>query len=86
MEIFKSLKSYLLKRKLDQKPVTPEGICPNCWGHQEFEGDFLSDLDLAGINNKNLDQNKGWIVAYAEEHLSKIFLKNEKCEVCSVRH
>ena len=41
MSIVENLKNYFkLKSKGETTLKAPEGICPNCWGKQEWEGDF----------------------------------------------
>ena len=41
MNIFENIKNYFTA-KLEGKETekTPEGICPNCWGKQEWDGEF----------------------------------------------
>ncbi len=56
------------------KTNPPEGYCPNCWGTQEYEGEFYKAIKNEGINVNNIEQKKGWIQAYAAENLSGIRL------------
>lgn len=79
MTIFESLKAYFTK---DEKH-TPENYCPNCWGKQEYGGEFYDAVKNEGIDVNNMDQHKGWIQEYAEKNLVGIKLKkNPEGYVC----
>jgi len=45
--------------------VTSQIECPNCWGWQEYENQVFESSDQEKIDLHNIDQKKGWIVAYA---------------------
>lgn len=72
------------KNPNNNQTKSPEGFCPNCWGRQEYGGNFYQALKSETI--KDLEQRKGWITSYAEHHLKGIYLKpkNETliCNVC----
>lgn len=34
--------------------LTPEGICPNCWGKQEWDGEYYEFMN--GSANKKRDE------------------------------
>lgn len=84
--------SNLLKKKADgNKNVALEGFCPNCWGKQEYEGEFYKAVEKEQIDLNNVSERKGWIQAYAMEHLEGIKLeKTEKghyeCQICKVSY
>lgn len=41
MSRIQSLKKYFIAKDTgNTSENAPEGICPNCWGKQEWEGDF----------------------------------------------
>ncbi|MGB0870080.1 MAG: hypothetical protein ACPG6V_03945 [Flavobacteriales bacterium] len=68
----------------------PEGFCPNCWGHQKYEGEFLEAVEHENIDLKNLGEKKGWIQAYVSSKLDGIRLKKSKngvtCNSCSTEY
>jgi hypothetical protein len=40
--IIESIKNYFGKKlKGEETTALPEGVCPNCWGRQEWEGEFF---------------------------------------------
>ncbi len=42
MSTVENVKAYF-KKKLNKKEpgLAPEGVCPNCWGKQEWDNEFL---------------------------------------------
>lgn len=83
MSILKTIKDFL--SQTNETKTAPEGLCPNCWGRQEYEGKFYEALKNNHVDIHNLNENKGWIEKYFDENLSQIKLvKNEKDELtCS---
>lgn len=72
MTIFQKIKQLLSGKNADE---VPESYCPNCWGRQEYEGQFLQAVRQEQIDLNNIDQKKGWIDAYAVRHFEGIKLK-----------
>ena len=68
----------------------PEGVCPNCWGRQEYSGRFFDAMKNEGIDVNRLSEKKGWVQDYAEKHLAGIKLEsigNESvCPKCKVSY
>ena len=66
------------------------GICPNCWGRQEYEGQFqqfVKDQTKANINHDKAHQ-KAFIQQFVETNVTGIKLKNEgavlTCPKCNI--
>ena len=55
MILLESLKSYFVK-KMNNEPTgnSPLGICPNCWGKQQWEGEFYEFMK--GSKNEKRDE------------------------------
>lgn len=68
----------------------PEGVCPNCWGRQEYSGQFFEAMKNEGIDANNASDKKGWIQDYADKHLAGIKLENKDnelvCQKCKVTY
>ncbi len=73
MTIFQKIKQFLLGE--NNTTEAPESYCPNCWGRQEYEGEFLEAVHREQIDLNNLDQKKGWIDAYATRYFEGIKLR-----------
>ena len=88
MNIVDSLINYLRSNKSPEKGA-PEGLCPNCWGQQEYGGNFYEAVKTHGLDINKKDHDIGWIRDYAERHLNGIRLhehgKDEYvCEQCKL--
>lgn len=86
MSIAESLIDFIIHKPTNTDFKVPEDLCPNCWGSQEYEGNFYEAIKSEGIDTNNIEQKKGWIQAYAEKHLTGIQLKKKGnkliCQVC----
>lgn len=81
MTLYNTLIAFLANN--DKPEETPDGVCPNCWGRQEYQGKFFEAVKREGIDTQNITEKKGWIQAYAEQHLSGIELvKSESHNTC----
>lgn len=86
MNIFKNLKAYFFAKANNQDVgEAPEGICPNCWGKQEWEGNFYKKIKANNITPQH-DTYDSFIHKIAEK-LDKITLKDDVliCETCRMK-
>jgi len=77
MKIVDSLLRIIKKKQQTNQEDVPDGYCPNCWGTQEYGGQFFE-----AVKNNNLDINSknpdvGWVQDYANKYLLGIELKQE---------
>jgi len=88
--MFKAIKEFLKNRSEGKKVLAPEGVCPNCWGRQEYGGQFFHAMKDAGIGTHNVVEKKGWIQGYAEKNLLGISLQSHEnsleCQKCNTRY
>jgi len=88
MSLFKSIVQFLTKKEAQQ--TAPEGVCPNCWGRQEYEGQFFEAMKNEGVDVNNVSEKKGWVQDYADKHLAGIQLHQEGdgfvCAKCKVTY
>ena len=88
MDIRKALLNFIGKKEAPSTSNAPEGICPNCWGREEYGGQFYDRVKNENLNVNNSDSNVGWVAAYANKNLSGIVLKRKGngqeliCEKC----
>ena len=82
MSIISSLIELIKK---DDPKVAPEGICPNCWGRQEYGGKFYEALKQQTFDvTKIEDSTRGWIEDYVDKNLSEIKLhQNGDEQICN---
>jgi hypothetical protein len=92
MDFTTSLLNFLKKKDTPEEPAAPDGICPNCWGRDEYGGHFYARVKQENLDVNSKDSNTGWIQAYANKHLSGIALKRTGngetlvCENCKVSY
>ena len=88
MNLVKSIISFLTKK--EEKQRAPEGYCPNCWGRQEYEGQFFDAMKNEGVNVNNVSEKVGWVQDYADKHLAGIRLREEGdslvCAKCKITY
>ncbi len=90
MNLVQSLISFLKKKNTPEEMDVPAGLCPNCWGREEYSGHFYERVmrENSNINKKNM--KVGWINDYANKHLSGIALVRKGngeeliCKKCSI--
>lgn len=84
MNSLNNIIQFLRKNPNHTKEKSPEGFCPNCWGRQEYGGNFYNALKTE--SPKDMELKKGWITTYVEQNLKRIQIpvKTVKplCNVC----
>ncbi len=86
MSIIDNIKIFLMNKANNETAAAPKGFCPNCWGRQEYGGNFYEAMKNEGVNIASIDQKKGWIQDYVDKNLSGIALQkkgtSQTCSVC----
>lgn len=73
-----------------KEPIeAPEGVCPNCWGHQNYDTEVRDLLNDKQIDVNNHNQKHAFIQQFVVEHLDGIKLKKHEgntrmCQKCKV--
>ncbi len=75
MNILESLLSFLKKDQSTEESSAPEGLCPNCWGREEYGGQFYERVKQENLDINSKESNVGWVSAYANKHLMGIALQ-----------
>lgn len=87
MNLISNLKNYFKARSSGQDtPKAPEGVCPNCWGKQEWDGEFYKKIKANNITPEHNTYDN--FIHKVAEKLDKITLKEDSyyCETCHVSH
>lgn len=86
MSIAENIK-YFFKAKENKEPVgeAPEGVCPNCWGRQEWEGNYYKLMKAKNITPENNTYNS--FINEIASKLDKITLKEDsyECATCKMK-
>ncbi|MDT0558915.1 hypothetical protein RM697_09660 [Ichthyenterobacterium sp. W332] len=83
MNLIANLKAYFSK-KIDNLETgnAPNGVCPNCWGKQEWDGEFYKKIKANNITPEHHTYTS--FIHEVAEKLDKIVLKEDsyECETC----
>ncbi len=80
MSIISKVVEFFKKgEKIDRDTLIENHICPNCWGKQEYAGEFKEYKEL-----KTDASQKAFVAKFVETHLDGIRLvKNADTLVCN---
>ena len=87
MNIIQNIKNYFKeKSKGNETLKTPKGVCPNCWGKSEWDGEFYTKIKANNITPNNNIYNS--FINKIASKLDKITLKEDTlvCETCKIAH
>ena len=88
MNIIQNIKNYFnTKAKGNTTEKAPEGICPNCWGKQEWEGEFYK-LNKGDKLIGNDQTYNNFINKIVESNVSGIVINEDTydCETCKMSY
>jgi hypothetical protein len=87
MNLIENIKRYF-KSKTDNKETgkAPEGICPNCWGKQEWDGEYYKFVK--GENGNPSKDTYNSFVKDVARKLDKIIINKDTytCETCNIKY
>jgi protein-arginine kinase activator protein McsA len=87
MNILENIKAYFnAKSDGNVSLKTPEGVCPNCWGKQEWDGKFYKKIKANNITPEHDIYNN--FIHEVSQKLGRITLKEDsyKCENCQMNY
>jgi hypothetical protein len=71
-----------------QNPETPDGLCPNCWGNQEYDNIIREMYEDKQIDVNNKEANHAFIQEFVVNRVSGITLKKGAngytCPTCKI--
>ena len=86
MSIAENVKRFF-KAKAKNEPTdsAPEGVCPNCWGRQEWEGNYYKLMKARNITPESNTYNS--FINEVVTKLDKITLKDDsyECTTCHMK-
>ena len=88
MSLIENIKNYFTKKENNQPTGdAPEGICPNCWGKQEWEGEFYK-LMKGSKNEKRDETYNNFINKIVENNIDGIAIHKDTytCKTCNVNY
>ncbi len=86
MNIAENIKRFF-KAKANSESIdsAPEGVCPNCWGRQEWEGNYYKLMKAKNITPESNTYNS--FINEVVTKLDKITLKEDsyECTTCHMK-
>ena len=87
--IEKLIRFFKLKPE-ETKDRVPEGLCPNCWGWQEFDHKIRKMYVDKQIDVNNHSANYAFIQDFVVNQIKGIKLEKEEdrltCPACRIKH
>ena len=87
--MIEKLISFFKKPPKETKDMVPEGVCPNCWGEQEYDNVIREMYEDKQIDVNNHAQNYAFIQGFMTTHLNGIKLKKGnhgfECPTCRLK-
>lgn len=89
MSLVERLTQYFKKPKTDQA-TAPDGLCPNCWGNQEYDNVIREMYVDKQIDVNNHESNHAFIQKFVVERVKGITLikgaDGYSCPTCKIKH
>jgi hypothetical protein len=73
--MIENLINYFKKSTQETKGETPKGLCPNCWGEQEYDKQIRDLYVDKQIDINNHEENHAFIQEFVVNRISGIQLK-----------
>lgn len=84
------LSNLFKKKKTDEFDEVPKGVCPNCWGDQEYGNIIREKYKDAQIGVNNKESKYAFIQDFVVTHLDGIKLKSavqgSECLTCKISY
>lgn len=84
----KNLLKAIFHKRPDAFDEVPEGVCPNCWGDQEYGSMIRKKYKDIQIEVNNKESKHAFIQDFVVTHLKGIQLKSSikgsQCPTCKV--
>ena len=88
MALIENIKNYFTKKSNNESiGDAPKGICPNCWGKQEWEGEFY-ELMKGSKNEKRDETYNNFINKIVERNIDGIAIQKDTytCKTCNINY
>lgn len=86
MDIIKNITEFFRKPKGETEGKSPEGLCPVCWGHQEYDSKIRTLYKDKQVDVNNHADSYMLIQGFLKENISGITLREgevQECPTCS---
>ena len=88
--MIKTLVNFFKRQAVETHEETPEGFCPNCWGHQEYDNMIRELYEDKQIDVNNHTANYAFIQDFVVNKIDGIHLKKGnnsfECPTCKMKY
>lgn len=82
MDIVKKIVAFFEKPENDRVGESPEGVCPLCWGQQEYDGKIRELIEDKQIDVNNRQDSYMRIQKFVKENIDGYHTKDGIVHVC----
>lgn len=82
MDLLEKLAKFFESSKEETKNKTPEGVCPVCWGYQEYDKKIRTLFYDRQIDINNHKDNYSFMQDFVKENIDGIKLKEGETSTC----
>ncbi len=89
MDFFENMLDYLKRPKEETESQAPEGVCPVCWGYQEYDHKIrklFKDDQIDVIHHKKKYTRTLWFVKKYIEGIRLREGETQTCPTCGEKH
>jgi hypothetical protein len=87
MNIIESIINYIKKPEIETEGTAPDGICPVCWGYQQYNGkirDLFKDRQADINNHKDHDMIIQEFVKTNIDGIKLLDAEVKSCPECNI--
>lgn len=82
MDIIKNILEFLGKPKHETEGKSPDGLCPICWGHQEYDHKIRTLYEDKQVDVNNHADSYMLIQSFVKENIDRIKLREGEIQEC----
>lgn len=82
MDIIDNIIHYFKHQKNKEKISSPEGTCPVCWGHQQYDGKIRNLLKDKQVDVNNHKDSYMLIQDFMKHNIDGVMLKGVEVSDC----
>ncbi len=82
MNFFEQILEYFKRPVEETKDRAPEGVCPVCWGYQEYDRKIRTILEDEALDVIHRKKKYVYIRKFLKEHIDGIRLKKPEIHIC----
>ena len=83
MDVVQNLIDFFKKPKHETEGKTPEGLCPVCWGYDEYDHKIREHFEDKQVDVNNHKDSYMLMQKFVKKHVDGIRLKESEVRNCS---